>query len=123
MSLKDKLINNIVAPVASSHSAIFLDAVVKEINEKSNYCTISYTNENGVKVEQKNVPVQLQNECIIDWFPKENDKVIIKEYDKKAIITGPFIPGNYSSEIKSKNKKEKDIYTDLFSSCIGGFII
>lgn len=121
MSLKDKLINNIVAPVASSHSAIFLDAVVKEINEKSNYCTISYTNENGVKVEQKNVPVQLQNECIIDWFPKVRDHVLITVKGNDIFITGPNYGGNFN-RVKSKINLKQDILSDASTATLGGYI-
>ena len=121
MSLKDKLINNIVAPVASSHSAIFLDAVVKEINEKSNYCTISYTNENGVKVEQKNVPVQLQNECIIDWFPKVRDHVLITVKGNDIFITGPNYGGNFN-RVKNKMILKQDILSDASTATLGGYI-
>lgn len=121
MSLKDKLIKNIVAPVAQSHSAIFLDAVVTEIDEKTNNCTISYTNENGVPVEQKHVPVQLQNECIIDWFPKVKDHVLITAKGNDIFITGPNYGRNFNL-VKNKMKLKQDILSDTSTSTMGGYI-
>lgn len=121
MSLKNKLINNIVAPVASSHSAIPLDAVVTKVNERDNTCNIKYVNENAVDVEQKNIPVQIYNECIIDWFPKVGDHVLISVRNNDIMITGPNYGGNFNI-VKNKMNLKQDVLSDASTSTLGGCI-
>lgn len=121
MSLKNRLINNIVTPVASSHSVIPLDAVVTKINEKNNTCDVKYTNENAVDVEQSNVPVQMYNECIIDWFPKVGEHVLISVRNNDIMITGPNYNGNFGW-VKNKVNLKQDILSDASTSTFGGCI-
>lgn len=121
MSLKNRLIENIVAPVASNHSAASLDAVVTKVNEKNNTCDIKYKNTEGIPVEQANVPVQLHNISIIDWFPKVKEHVIISAKGRDIVITGPSYGTNYNL-VKSKIQLTEDIYSDISTSTMGGFI-
>lgn len=122
MSLKNKLVQNIVAPVANDKSTMSLDAVVTKVNEKNNTCSIKYTNHEGIPVEQANVPVQLNNIAIIDWFPKVREHVLITTKSRGDItIIGPSYGKNYST-IRSKMKLTEDIYSDTSSFTMGGFI-
>lgn len=122
MSLKSKLIENIVDPVASDKSTVSLDAIVTEVNKKSNTCSIKYTNYEGIPVEQANVPVQLHNVSIIDWFPKVKEHVLITTKGKGDItITGPSYGKNYNN-IRKKTELTEDIYSDMSSATMGGFI-
>lgn len=121
MGLKEKLIENIVAPVAFSHSASLLDAVVIKANEVSNTCSIKYENEEGVTVIQNNVPIQLQNVNIIDWFPNEKDHVIVNQKGNDIFIIGPSYGHNYNS-VRAKLKLRQDIFSDTSSCTIGGCI-
>ena len=122
MSLKSKLIENIVAPVASDKSTSSLDAIVTKVNERTNTCSIKYTNNEGIPVEQANVPVQLHNISIIDWFPKVNEHVLITTKGRGDIaITGPSYGKNYTN-IRNKIKLTEDIYSDISSATMGGFI-
>lgn len=122
MSLKNKLIQNIVDPVAIDRSTMSLDAVITKVNQKSNTCSIKYTNQEGIPVEQANVPVQLNNIGIIDWFPKEREHVLISIKGRGDItIVGPSYGSNYNN-IRSKLRLTEDIFSDISSSTMGGFI-
>lgn len=119
--LKDKLVQNIVAPVASSHSATFLDAIVLNANEKSNVCDIEYRDNQGVIVTQKNVPLEIINNNMIGWFPKNNEHVIVTIKGGDLFISGPSYGKNYDI-VRNKMEQKKDIYSDESSYFLGGFI-
>lgn len=119
--LKDKLVQNIVAPVASSHSATFLDAIVLKTNESSNICNIQYKDDQGVIVTQNSVPVEITSNNIIGWFPKEKEHVIVTVKGGDLFITGPSYGKNYNM-IRSRMELKKDIYSNSFSYFLGGFI-
>ena len=122
MSLKSKLIENIVAPVATDKSTSSLDAIVTKVNERYNTCSIKYTNHEGIPVEQANVPVQLHNISIIDWFPKINEHVLITTKSRgDIVIVGPSYGRNYNN-VRSKLRLTEDIYSDISSCTMGGFI-
>lgn len=119
--LKDKLVQNIVAPVASSHSATFLDAVVLKANESSNVCDIQYRDDQGVVVTQKSVPVEITSNNIIGWFPKEKEHIIVSVKGGDLFITGPSYGKNYNM-VRNRMELKKDIYSNSFSYFLGGFI-
>ena len=121
MALKNKLIDNIIAPVASSHSATFIRAIVNSTNEKKNTCTVTYTNPDGVTVKQKDVPVKLTNVSFIDWFPKEKEVVNVSVKKGEIYITGPDYQKSYES-MRSSIQLSQDIYSDNSSYFIGGYI-
>ena len=122
MSLKSRLIENIVSPVATDKSTSSIDAKVTKVNERSNTCSIKYINNEGIPVEQANVPVQLHNIGIIDWFPKLNEHVLITTKGKGDItITGPSYGRNYNN-IRYLTKLTEDIYSDISSATMGGYI-
>lgn len=121
MNLKNKLVENIVAPVASSHSAAFIRATVLTADERSNTCTVKYRDQEGVLLTQPNVPVQLTNVSFIDWFPKKNESVILSVRKNELKVTGPDYQESYSN-IKSKIELSNDIYSDTSSHFIGGYI-
>lgn len=116
--LKNKLVQNIVAPVATSHSAISLDALVIDANQRTGKCTIEYVNSRGVKVVQENVFVKNISLEMFVWFPKKNEKVIISVRNNDIMITGPSISKSNSGRLKL----EHDIFSDNTSAGIGGSI-
>lgn len=120
-NLRNKLIENIVAPVANSHSAISLEATVISANEKTNKCKISYVNEKGIPITEEEVPIQMQNISIIDWFPKKRETVLISIRGKDVSIVGPSYGKSYGS-IRSKLELKEDIYNDASNYTMGGFI-
>lgn len=121
MNLKNTLIENIVTPVASSHSTMFYDAIVKEANEKNNTCTIIYTNQDGVELTQKRVPVQIQGIGVVGWFPKVRDHVVATKKGGDLCITGPSYGRSYSN-ITTRLQLTEDIYSDTSDYTLGGFI-
>lgn len=121
MDLKNKLINNIIAPVATGHSATFIRATVNSSNEKNNTCTITYVNTEGVKVKQKDVPVKLTNISFIDWFPRPKETVIVSVKKGEIYITGPDYQNSYS-HMRNSMQLSQDIYSDNSSYFIGGYI-
>lgn len=112
---------NIVAPAITNRSAAFYSGKIISANEKSNTCTVRYINANGITVTQKNVPVQLSNVNIIDWFPKENDKVKVIEKEGLIAIEGPIYTNSYAS-IRSTIELTEDIYSDSSNYFMGGYI-
>lgn len=121
MRLKNKLVNNIIAPVATSHSATFIRGTVNSINEKKNTCTVTYTNADGVKVKQENVPVKLSNVSFIDWFPKEKEVVNVSVKRGEIYITGPDYQNSYAL-MRNSMQLTQDIHADDSSYFIGGYI-
>lgn len=121
MGLKNKLVNNIIAPVANSHSATFIRGTINSVNEKNNTCTVTYVNQEGVKVKQVNVPIQLTNVSFIDWFPKVNEQVNVSVKKGEIYIVGPDYQKSYSS-IRNSIQLAQDIYSDNSSYFIGGYI-
>lgn len=121
MGLKNKLVDNIIAPVATSHSATFIRATVNSSNEKNNTCTVTYTNPEGVKVKQENIPVKLTNVSFIDWFPKKNEKVNVSIKRGEIFVTGPDYQNSYSS-VRSSIQLAQDIHSDNSSYFMGGYI-
>ena len=121
MGLKNKLVDNIIAPVATSHSATFIRGTVNSTNEKNNTCTVTYINLEGVKVKQEGVPIQLINTSFVDWFPKVNESVNVSVKKGEIYITGPDYQGNYSS-VRQRRQLTQDIYSDDSSYFIGGYI-
>lgn len=121
MALKNKLIDNIIAPVASSHSATTIRGIVKKSNEKNNTCTVVYTNVDGVKVVQENIPVKLNNVSFIDWFPKEKEVVNVSVKKGEIYVIGPDYQNSYAS-MRSSMQLSQDIYSDNSSYFIGGYI-
>ena len=122
MSLKNKLIQNVVNPVATDMSTMSLDAVVTKVNEKANTCSVKYINHEGIQVEQANVPVQLNNIGIIDWFPKIREHVLVATKSRGDIsIIGPNYGRNYGN-VRKQLKLSEDIYSDISSFTMGGFI-
>lgn len=121
MSLKNKLVNNIIAPVANGHSATSIRAKVNSTNEKNNTCTITYTDSEGVTVKQENVPVKLTNVSFIDWFPKEKDTVNVSVKKGEIYITGPDYQNSYS-HMRNTMQLSQDVYSDDSSYFIGGYI-
>lgn len=121
MSLKNKLVDNIIAPVANSHSATFIRGIVNNVNEKNNTCTVTYTNSEGVKVKQESVPIQLTNVSFIDWFPKVNETVNVSVKKGEIYVVGPDYQKSYSS-VRNKIQLVQDIYSDDASYFIGGYI-
>lgn len=121
MGLKNKLVENIIAPVANSHSATFIRATVNSVDEKSNTCTVTYVNQEGVTVKQENIPIKLNNVSFIDWFPKAKEIVSVSVKKNEIYVTGPDYQGDYST-VRNRIQLTQDIYSDDSSYFIGGYI-
>lgn len=120
-SLKANLRSSLVTPAVSSRSVTFYDAIVTKVNERTNSCTIQYKNEKGILVTQNNVPVQLANINIIDWFPRVDDKVQAVNKEGVVYINGPSYAGHYES-IRTLTKLKEDVFTDSSNYFVGGSI-
>lgn len=120
-TLRSKLTENYIAPAVLNRSAAFYEGRIKKADERSNTCTVEYTNNQGVTTSQTNVAVKLSNIGIIDWFPKVNEKVQVTEKEGSIQITGPIYSGDYSA-VRSQMKLKEDIFTDSSNYFIGGSI-
>lgn len=99
----------IVNPLTEARYGKKYIASVKEASEKNNYCDITYQDEDKIKVYKTKVPADLSNFLRKD-FPRQGDKVIIKLYGDKAIITD--IVETDINRIKARNTIHADRYAD-----------
>ena len=120
-NLRDKFKQELIAPTANSYGALESIAKVIKANERGNVCTVEFTNKAGRKVKEYNVPVAIYNKNIIDWFPQDNDSVIITETGGGFCIKGPSMNSGYL-EIRNRIQMEQDIYSESYSDFLGGYI-
>ena len=123
MSIRDAIRNNIVSPsVNGGESTSYSLAKVTKADEGNNVCTIRYRDfKNRLRVKE-NVPVRSYAQGLIDWFPEDNDQVMIEIISGEPIILGaPDIFAGIKS--KESNTLESDIYSDNQSGeTDGGYI-
>ena len=120
-SIKNAIRNNIVASDALYRGSTEKVALVKSSNEKNGTCTIEFKDFDGNKVTEKDVKVRLFAPGVIDWFPKKNDYVFIKEDLNVVMITGDA--NHLLTSNKSETSFDKDIFSNLVNDNTGGFII
>lgn len=120
-NLRNKFRQELIAPTATSYGALESVGRVIKANERGNVCTVEFMNKEGRKVKEYNVPVSIYNKNIIDWFPQENDNVIIVESSGDYSIKGPSMDKGYI-DIRNSIKMEQDIYSETYSDFLGGYI-
>lgn len=110
----------IVEPAASSRSSSTITGEVIEANENNNTCKVKFVNIKGNVDTRDNVQVFVYNKSVIDWFPKNKDQVILQSKANDLYIIGPA--ENNFATIRHQLKLENDIFSDTFTSSIGGYI-
>lgn len=121
INIKDSVKNN-VSSIAEFHTQT-IDAIglVKQSNSKNNTCTILYKSFDNAVVVKTDVQVRLANPTSIDWFPKKDDYVLVRE---SAGI--PIVVGDANQIVKGTNKEStkfaKNIYASV-SEAMGGFLV
>lgn len=121
INIKESVKNN-VSSIAEFHTqAIETLGLVKDSNQKDNTCTVLYRTFDNKVVIRPNVTVRLQNPNIIDWFPKKDDYVLIKETGGIPIILGD---GNqiFKDNTRDAARFKKNIFSQV-SDVTGGFLI
>lgn len=121
INIKDSVRNN-VSSIAEFHTqAIETLGLVKDSNQKDNTCTVLYKTFDGNVVVKPNVVVRLSNPNLIDWFPKKDDYVLIKETGGVPIILGD---GNqiYKDNTRDSARFKQNIFSQI-SDVVGGFLI
>lgn len=118
--VRQKLLNSMIEPAADSRSTSTFAGTIISVNEKTNICTVSYTRQDGKKINKDNVPVMLSNKSIIDWFPEEGENVLLQEKNNVTYITGPSC-SNYES-IRNSISLVNDVFSDSFVDVLGGFL-
>lgn len=124
MSLKHKIQENVVNPVAYSRGVHYEKiAVVKRADEINNLCDVEYIDKDGYKSNKVNVPVKIYSPSMEDWFPEEGDIVMIEERGSTVAIIG-IPPFAYGTNVKSQNRLESDFLSDNLTTDVeGGYIL
>lgn len=111
--------NNIMTPHDKYSMIQEKTAEVLSTNERKNCCNILYINTDGVPTIAEDIPVKTTS-GLISWFPKEGDKVEIKEQAKRIVIMGE---AQNREEVSSDTSSELDYYSDQLNGGIGGFLL
>lgn len=120
-NLKKLFTDNIVDPAAESRSSTIINGIAVSVNEKNNTCKVKYTNHKGINETRDGVSVFIYNKSIIDWFPTQNEKVLLQERDRVLYIIGPANGQDYS-RIRSEIKLQNDVFSETFIGGIGGYL-
>ena len=120
-NIKKIISERIMEPAVKSRSSNILSGVVISANEKSNLCKVKITDDTGHINTLEGVPVFIYNKSIIDWFPKENESVMLQQKGNQIFITGPT-DSDYSM-IRNRISLRNDIYAETFFGGIGGYLI
>lgn len=117
---RQKLRKEVVDPALQTSRKSTLLAVIKKRLGKFNSYTIEFTNESGEKKRKSGVKVREYNDESPAGF-KENDTVLVeyegKEYEIIASYSGDEAMAKSSTALKS------DIYSNLVSETMPGFIM
>lgn len=119
-NIKKLFTENIVEPAAKSRSTSIIEGVATKVNEKTNLCTVKFADSTGKVETRDSVPVFIYNKSIIDWFPNDNEKVLLQEKDRVLYIIGPA--SQDYSKVRSQIKLENDIFSDTLIGGIGGYL-
>lgn len=118
--IKKLFTENIVEPAAKSRSTSVIEGVAIQTSESTNLCTVKFTDSTGHVETRDSVPVLIYNKSVIDWFPSDNEKVLLQEKDRVLYIIGPACQ-DYSN-VRTKIKLENDIFSDTLIGGIGGYL-
>lgn len=119
-TIKKLLTDNIVEPAAKSRSTSIIEGVATKVYEKSNVCTVKFSDSTGKVEIRDSVPVFIYNKSIIDWFPSDNEKVLLQEKDRVLYIVGPA--SQDYSKVRNQIKLENDVFSDTLIGGIGGYL-
>lgn len=119
-NLKDTLNNRVVTPSIESAFSTHSYGFVKEAYEGDNVCDITYIDSKGNQRNKERVEVDIKNNKD-KWFPQKGDLVKVDVYEENVIIVGEVIT-DYSTQIKSQQYTENDIYADGDDSSVGCYI-
>lgn len=111
---------NIIEPATKSRSTSVIEGVATNVNEKTNLCTVKFSDSTGKVEIRDSVPVFIYNKSVIDWFPSDNEKVLLQEKDRVLYIIGPACQ-DYS-KVRNQIKLENDIFSDTLIGGIGGYL-
>lgn len=120
-NLKKIISERIMEPAVKDRSSNILSGVVISANENSNLCKVKFTDNTGHINTLESVPVFIYNKSIIDWFPKENEEVMLQQKGNQIFITGPT-DSDYAM-IRNRISLRNDIYAESFFGGIGGYLI
>lgn len=120
-NLKKLFTENIVEPAADSRSSSIVEGIAVSVNEKTNLCRVKYLDSKGNKETRDSVSVLIYNKGVIDWFPKQNEKVLLQERDRVLYIIGPADGQDYS-KVRSQIKLQNDVFSETFIGGIGGYL-
>lgn len=120
MGIKEKLISNIVQPVARDSGSVTTVAKVISSDEINNTCNITYMDRNGIKRNKENVVVRIYDNGS-GYFPAIGDLVELQLERDICVIIARHV-GNYNMDVRSKMQLRQDIYSDSSGSAVGGSI-
>lgn len=119
-NFKRLLTDNVIEPATKSRSTSIIEGIATKVNEKSNLCTVKFSDTTGKVEIRDSVPVFIYNKSIIDWFPSDNEKVLLQEKDRVLYIVGPA--SQDYSKVRSQIKLENDVFSDTLIGGIGGYL-
>lgn len=119
-NFKRLLTDNVIEPATKSRSTSIIEGIAIKVNEKSNLCTVKFSDTTGKVEIRDSVPVFIYNKSIIDWFPNDNEKVLLQEKDRVLYIVGPA--SQDYSKVRSQIKLENDVFSDTLIGGIGGYL-
>lgn len=121
MSIKNKIIKDLIEPVSQTRNDQIIVAKVTISDEKNNICSIQFTDKDGQYVSANNVKVRLISDGIIDWFPKKDDLVQVLDTGGQYEIISKY-SANYASSDKTSTELKKDIFSNLINDIAGNII-
>lgn len=121
MSEIRKKIQDINNPAVHSRRSFTTTALVTNISEKTNTCSIQYINNDGLYSNKDNVYVQIIMPGFIGWFPKKDDYVKISITERNIVIMGPA-DDSYQTQTRSKIQSRKEILSNQFGDTMAGSI-
>lgn len=105
--VKDLLSNKVVSPGIANNAVTESVGIVLRANEKENVCDIAYVNSAGKWERKSNIEYEIKNKKD-DYFPKINEKIVLKESnDNQPIIKGALI--DFVRDARPERTYKKDV--------------
>lgn len=102
-------------PVVSNNAVTECIGIVTKANERENLCDVTYINSSGKLDKKQNIEYRVKNKKD-EWFPHEQDKVILNESnDNQPIIVNELV--DYTKDWKrDRNHNNSNPFS---SNCLG----
>lgn len=110
--------NNIINPHDKYLMVQEKTAEVLSTDERKDCCNILYINTDGIPTIAEGIPVK-KTSGLFSWFPKEGDRVEIKEQGKRVTIIGE---AQDLKEVSDDTSSELDYYSDSLGGSVGGYV-